>query len=164
MRNLPDWVLKYKTKGTNVILKNGKYYLYKVHSERRKDKNYPVLVTDEYLGVITENGLLKKKENIKKVIVKEFGLSNYYFNKLNNLNIDINKHISLTILFTYKELTLEAFNYSYLSIDYPNFIIDNDVIFHRYGEELSGGKPSVYFSSSYSDAYHKQAFLNKPRC
>ena len=40
MRNLPDWVLKYKTKGTNVILKNGKYYLYKVHSERRKDKNY----------------------------------------------------------------------------------------------------------------------------
>ena len=25
MRNLPDWVLKYKTKGTNVILKNGKY-------------------------------------------------------------------------------------------------------------------------------------------
>ena len=127
MRNLLDWVLKYKTKGTNVILKNGKYYLYKVHSERRKDKNYPVLVTDEYLGVITENGLLKKKENIKKVIVKEFGLSNYYFNKLNNLNIDINKHISLTILFTYKELTLEAFNYSYLSIDYPNFIIDNDV-------------------------------------
>ena len=77
--------------------------------------------------MITENGLLKKKENIKKVIVKEFGLSNYYFNKLNNLNIDINKHISLTILFTYKELTLEAFNYSYLSIDYPNFIIDNDV-------------------------------------
>ena len=28
MRELPTWVLKYKTKGTNIILKNGKYYLY----------------------------------------------------------------------------------------------------------------------------------------
>lgn len=67
MHNLPDWVLKYKSKGTNIISKNGKYYLYKVHSERRKDKNYPVLVTDEYLGVITENGLIRKKKILKQL-------------------------------------------------------------------------------------------------
>lgn len=127
MRNLPDWVLKYKTKGTHIILKNGKYYLYKVHSERRKDKSYPVLITDEYLGVITEKGLIKKKENIKTIIIKEFGLSNYYFNKLNDLNLDIDKHISLTLLFTYNDISNEAFNYSYLSIDYPEFNICNDV-------------------------------------
>jgi hypothetical protein len=61
----PDWVLGYKQKGTTIRLVNGKYLLYKVHSERRKDKKYPVLVQDEFLGVITEEGI---KTSSKKMI------------------------------------------------------------------------------------------------
>ena len=150
MRELPTWVLKYKTKGTNIILKNGKYYLYKVHSERRKDKTYPVLVTDEYLGVITENGLIKKKENIKIIIVKEFGLSNYYFNELKKLNLDINKHICLTLLFTYNEISSETFNYSYLSINYPQCIIDSDVY------ELYENNKEIILDNSLSNKLRNQ--------
>lgn len=129
MRDLPDWVLKYKTKGTNIIKKNNNYYLYRVHSERRSDKTYPILVTDEYLGVITPDGLKTKKETIDNIIVKEYGLSNYYFNYLNTLNIttDINILISLTLLLAYDDVSIECFNYSYLSVNYEEFNIPNSL-------------------------------------
>ncbi len=125
MSNLPDWVLKYKTKGTNIIKKNDNYYLYKVHSERKPDKSYPVLVTDEYLGVITPDGLKTKKESIDNIIVKEYGLSNYYFNYLKRLNItiDINILISLTLFLTYDDISIESFNYSYLSDIHKDYIV-----------------------------------------
>ena len=34
MADYPDWVMKHKEKGTYVNFVNGKYYLYKAHSER----------------------------------------------------------------------------------------------------------------------------------
>ena len=61
MSNLPDWVLKYKEKGTTIRKINNKYYKYKVHSERREGKSYPVLVQDELLGTITEDGFVPSK-------------------------------------------------------------------------------------------------------
>lgn len=55
---IPGWAQKYKTKGTAIEKhSNNEFYLYKVHSERTKDKPYPVLVHDELIGVITEKGL-----------------------------------------------------------------------------------------------------------
>lgn len=72
----PDWVLKYKEPGMYVKKKDDSTYrLYRGHSERRPDKPYPVLVTDEYIGTITkEHGLVRTKPNIKgEVLVKRYG-------------------------------------------------------------------------------------------
>ena len=61
----PTWVTKYKEKGTSIRKKGNKYYKYRVHSERRKDKKYPVLIQDEFLGVITkEDGFIPSKKRL----------------------------------------------------------------------------------------------------
>lgn len=129
MKKLPDWVLKHKEKGTNIIIKNNNYYLYRVHSERRPDKKYPLLITDEYLGRITEQGIISPKQKISKIFVKEYGLSNYYFSllrdKLNEWNI--NDIISLSLLYTYDEINYNVFNISYLSMLYPKYQIKNNL-------------------------------------
>ncbi len=72
----PDWVLKYKKPGMYVQKKNEHTYrIYRGHSERRPDKSYPVLVTDEYIGTITkEKGLIRTEVKIKgEVVVRCFG-------------------------------------------------------------------------------------------
>jgi hypothetical protein len=72
----PDWVLKHKQPGMYVQKKDDHTYrIYRGHSERRPDKPYPVLVTDAYIGTITEEkGLIPAKVTIKgEVLVKRFG-------------------------------------------------------------------------------------------
>lgn len=64
MANYPDWVLKHKEKGTTIRKMKNKYYKYKVHSERKPGKKYPVLVHDELLGVITEGGFVPSTKKI----------------------------------------------------------------------------------------------------
>jgi hypothetical protein len=66
MSNFPDWVLEHKEKGTTIRKINNKYYKYKVHSERKEGTKYPVLVQDELLGTITENGFVP---STRKMIV-----------------------------------------------------------------------------------------------
>ncbi len=62
----PEWAIKFKTKGTT-LRKKGKdsYYLFKIHSERRKGKKYPFLIQDELIGTITEEGI---KYNTNRLI------------------------------------------------------------------------------------------------
>ena len=74
----PDWVKKHRPKGTAIKYSNGQYRLYKVHSKRVEGKSYPVVVHDEYLGVITENGVIPpktKQVDISDIEVREFGES-----------------------------------------------------------------------------------------
>lgn len=54
MPPLPDWVLKYKTKGIYVKKTKTGYALYRGHSERVAGKSHPVFRCDEYLGIVTE--------------------------------------------------------------------------------------------------------------
>jgi transposase len=80
--DLPVWVRKHKVKGTEVRNFDGKYYLYKIHSVRDKEKGRPKKVTDKYLGRITPDGLIKPKhervlEGLKDITVKEYGATNY---------------------------------------------------------------------------------------
>lgn len=65
MAMLPDWVKKYKEKGTTIRKIGNQYYKYKIHSERRPGKKYPVLVQDELIAIINEEGY---KESVNKVI------------------------------------------------------------------------------------------------
>jgi transposase len=89
----PDWVLKYKRKGTLVQKKRDNlYYLYRVHSKWNKEKGRAQLITDEYLGRITPDGLIEPKakrimKRFDQVTVKEYGATFL----IQNLSSDIMK-------------------------------------------------------------------------
>lgn len=74
----PEWVEKHRRKGTNISCIRGKYYLYACTSKYDPVKKRARKITGEYLGRITEDGLIppKKKKTIDSVTVKEFGASN----------------------------------------------------------------------------------------
>ena len=66
MPQLPDWVLKYKTKGIYAKKTKTGYALYRGHSERVPGKSYPVFRCDEYLGIVTEQeGLVPSRPPVK---------------------------------------------------------------------------------------------------
>ena len=74
----PDWVEKYRSKGTNISYIRGKYYLYEVSSVWNKEKGRAQKITKKYLGRVTEkDGLIppkNKEDQIKTPItVKEYG-------------------------------------------------------------------------------------------
>ena len=76
----PDWVTKWKTKGTHVMRKGDLYYLYRVHSEWNREKGRAQLRTDEYLGRITPDGFIEPKvkralRRYDQIMVKEYGSS-----------------------------------------------------------------------------------------
>jgi transposase len=58
----PEWVMKHKRPGTNISMIGGKYYLYEVTSVWDKDKKRAKKVTKAYLGRITEDGFIPKRE------------------------------------------------------------------------------------------------------
>ncbi len=75
----PEWVEKYRQKGTNISCIRGKYYLYACSSKYDPVKKRAKKITGAYLGRITEDGLIppkRKKDRIDSVTVKEFGASN----------------------------------------------------------------------------------------
>lgn len=73
----PDWVEKYRQKGTNISCIGGRYYLYAVSSQWNQEKGRAHKRTDGYLGRITEDGLIPKSTRIPKekpvITVKEYG-------------------------------------------------------------------------------------------
>lgn len=78
MTSYPDWVLKHKTKGTEIRKIGERYYLYKITSRWSKEKKRPVKVTLGFLGTITETGLVKSRtirlaESIEHITIKEYG-------------------------------------------------------------------------------------------
>ena len=77
MADYPDWVMKYKEKGTYINRVGDKYYLYAAHSERVKGTGKVRRVCDGYLGRITENdGLIPPKDKVQSDVVSyEFGWS-----------------------------------------------------------------------------------------
>ena len=64
----PDWVMKYKKKGTYINKVGDKYYLYAAHSERVKGTDKVRRVSDGYLGRITEkDGLIPSHDTFRRV-------------------------------------------------------------------------------------------------
>ena len=60
MNKLPDWVLKYKTKGIEIRDFGDRYYAYEVTSRYDKALKRARKVTGKYLGVVTRDGIVKK--------------------------------------------------------------------------------------------------------
>lgn len=76
-KKYPDWVQKFRTRGTTVKKIGDSYYLYKRTSRRVKGKKYPQPV-DTYIGLITPDGVKqshKKKVSITNTEVWEYGFS-----------------------------------------------------------------------------------------
>ncbi len=75
----PDWVLKYRKKGTLIQKKDDDhYYLYRVHSKWNPEKKRAQLITDEYLGKITPDGFIEPKtkrilKRYDQITVREYG-------------------------------------------------------------------------------------------
>lgn len=74
----PEWVLRYKKKGTAINKVGSSYYLYKVKSKWDKELKRARKITEEYLGVIRPEGVVKPvaSKNIPNS-VKEYGAYNF---------------------------------------------------------------------------------------
>ena len=76
----PDYVKKYRPKGTIVKRVNGTYYAYYATSKRVPDKKYPVQVIRGLAGRIDESGfheLSKAFVDTGHVVVRECGFTNF---------------------------------------------------------------------------------------
>ena len=111
--NHPDWVLKHKTKGTEIRKLGKYYYLYKIRSEYDKEKKRAKKITEKFLGKITEEGLIKPKheriiESQKYISVKEFGASQF----ITKESKDIIQNLKEVFPDTWKEIfTFAAFRF-----------------------------------------------------
>ena len=123
----PDWVMKYKKKGTYINKVGDKYYLYAAHSERIKGTDRVRRVSDGYIGRITkEDGLIPSKSRIKSPpISMEIGLSRIILSISDNIMKGIRKTFPkyssyvfsrATLLYIYGTYSDELYNQSYLSV------------------------------------------------
>ena len=76
----PDWVEKFRQKGTNISCIRGKFYLYACSSVYDREKKRAKKITGEYLGRITEDGLIPPKRKqpqqaTDSISIKEYGAS-----------------------------------------------------------------------------------------
>ncbi len=73
---MPDWVLKYKRKGTAIHKIRGRFYLYQVTSKWDKTLKRARKITTGYLGRITPEGLQEPRYKINRpTTCKEYGAS-----------------------------------------------------------------------------------------
>ncbi|MDD3999898.1 MAG: hypothetical protein PHX62_03275 [Bacilli bacterium] len=123
----PDYVMKYKQKGYKILKRGEQYYLYKTSSKRVEGFKYPQ-TSNIYIGIITEDGLIKAKTRIEEITGYEYGLCSYLLNINKNLFTGYgDKVIVKAILITIYGIKITKYHFkrSYLSIIYPDVIIDH---------------------------------------
>jgi transposase len=106
---MPKWVLKYQTVGTQAVKIGNNYYLYKVTSKWNPRKGRSQKITEKYLGKITSEGVIKSKherikETLKNITVKEYGATHFIIENNRDI-IDLLKNI-------YPEVWKEIFIFS----------------------------------------------------
>lgn len=107
MEKLPEWVLQYKTKGTQVIQIGKGYYLYEVTSKWNPIKKRADKITEKYLGKITQEGVIKSRheriiDSMKDITIKEFGATHFLLEN----NKDIMELLKILYPYTWKEILL----------------------------------------------------------
>ena len=60
MNDIPDWAMKYKTKGVQIRRFGNNLYAYHPGSMYNKANRRPKSLPPEYLGVVTRNGIVRK--------------------------------------------------------------------------------------------------------
>lgn len=133
--NYPDWVLKYKKKGTYInFVPPDKYYLYAAHSVRDKDSGKIIRVSDGYIGRITEKDglILSKKKRPPEdhtIHLLEYGFSSVIRSCTKQIQAGLEKTYSkngtiiyvlsvLQYIYGFHDETL--LEHSYLSRAYPD--------------------------------------------
>lgn len=132
----PEWVMKYKTKGTYINKVGEKYYLYKAHSERIKETGKVRRVCDGYLGRITEqDGLITPKDKLAGASISayELGMSYAVLSCTSNIHLGLRKsfvkygdlvYVCSVLNYVFGLYTEELFNSSWLrfhfdSVEFP---------------------------------------------
>ena len=129
----PDWVMKYKEKGTYINKVGDKYYLYAAHSERIKGTDRVRRVSDGYIGRITkEDGLIKSGSSFKNPpTVYETGMSFAILSVTEKLLDGFNKsfrkngklvYCSSIIAYIYGSVSKSLFERSCLSLIFADII------------------------------------------
>ena len=138
----PEWVEKYRKKGTNISCIRGKYYLYACTSKYDPEKKRAKKITGEYLGRITEEGLIPPKRKQveicdKEVSIKEYGASKAVSELGSDIYAMLKKHFPKDAdrLFVLSALRLfekspfkrigEAYTNSYLSEQYGKLALSS---------------------------------------
>lgn len=135
MADYPDWVLKYKKKGTYINYVNGRYYLYAAHSERIPGTNKVRRVCDGYIGRITkEDGLISARDKISgDITVFEYGLSMTAFVLCKNIYSAFRREfkenagfvmVSSILSAIYGHCSQELYEQSCLYLEFPSLNMD----------------------------------------
>lgn len=133
LKDMPEWVIKFKEKNTEVRERNGNYYLYSVSSKWDPIKKRSQKITGEYIGRITEEGINKKGEktniNTANIICKEYGTYAVLKDDINELRTKLNNHFKedmvkkiLTIAF---HKVIYASPFKRIDTHYKNSYISN---------------------------------------
>ena len=62
MNTIPDWALKYKTRGVYIRNVGNNYYACRTRSKWIKEEKKTKTLPPEYLGVVTRNGIVRKDQ------------------------------------------------------------------------------------------------------
>lgn len=68
MSSLPEWVARHKKTGIAIEERNGRYYASRVHSVWNPKKGRAQKITEEYLGVVTQEGIVPPKHKRRKKV------------------------------------------------------------------------------------------------
>ena len=132
----PDYVKRFRPKGTVVKKVNDSYYVYKATSKRVPGKNYPVQVVEGIEGKIDESGfhpVSSVRVELGEVVVRECGFTNYLlqFEDLYIANFTGRaKKDSRTI---FRSLIVYLSNNSYLGDETDIDIFSTDELAEKYG-------------------------------
>lgn len=86
---IPEWVKKFRSKGTQISLIRGNYYLYKIKTIWDKEKKKPKKINEGYLGKITPEGVIPAKHRRNKDDLTELRKDDKVLQKLQIIK-DIN--------------------------------------------------------------------------
>jgi transposase len=97
---LPEWVEKEKKQGFEIKKIGNGYYMYKRKSKWDKEKKKAVKVTGEYIGVVTPDGIVPRKQRLdetKPVFSKEYGATAFIEFIASDILETLNKHFGKKI-------------------------------------------------------------------
>jgi hypothetical protein len=132
LKDYPEWVLTHKEKGKEIRFLNGRYYLYLYHNE--KIDGVSKKITDQYLGRITEVGLVPPVEKSITYVVLLYGLTAFIFSSCETIVKGLvkryptrhSKLLQLAILYYFFNNDINEFNLHYISIIFPYPILKKE--------------------------------------
>lgn len=140
MNKYPDYVNKFRPKGTIIKKVNDTYYVYEATSKRVEGKKYPVQVVKGVIGKIDTSGFHStEKVKVDSIVsIKECGFTNYILlfkdSLLKDINLSQKMQDRITILHS---LICYLSPNSYLLNQY-NDILNIDELINKY--KISLGK------------------------